>query len=244
MDLSTRQRTIDELMDDDTADPAELRQSLRFIRRVNGWLGYTRGIVRHLERFSRSWQPGETIRLIDLATGSADIPQAILRWADRRGLDIRIVAVERHPVTVREAQRRNRDPRLTIVQADVFALPFAPASFDYALCSMFLHHLEDVQVVELLRGMDRLAARGLIVADLLRNRRALTWVKAMTLFSGPMIRHDARVSVAQAFTQPEITGLRDQASLKYLAYFRHFGHRFVLAGEKPHTYSIEATAQV
>src|SRR5690606_38160092 len=118
---------------EDSADADELRRGLQFIRRVNWWLGYARGVVGHLDRFSQSWRRGERVHIIDLATGSADIPQAILRWADRRGMDVRIVAVERHPVTVREAQRRNRDPRLTIVQADVFALPFAAGSFDYAL---------------------------------------------------------------------------------------------------------------
>lgn len=233
MDLSTRQRIIDELMDDDDVDAEALRRGLRFIRRVNWWLGYTRAVVGHLDQFSQSWRRGEQIHIIDLATGSADIPQAILRWADRRGFDVRIAAVDRHAVTVREAQRRNRDPRLTIVQADVFALPFEAGSFDYALSSMFLHHLDDDQVIELLRRMDRLARRGVIVADLLRHRRALRWVRVMTLLSTAMVKHDARVSVAQAFVKEEIERIRDQAGLSYLTFHRHFGHRFVMAGHKP-----------
>ena len=232
MDLSTRQRTIDELMDEDAADADELRRSLGFIRRVNRFLGYTRGIIRHLEQFSRSWEPGQPMRIIDLATGSADIPQAILRWADRRQFSLRIVAVERHPVTLAEANRRNTDSRLTLLQADAFNLPFAPASFDYALNAMFLHHLDEEQVIQLLRIMDRLATRGLIVADLLRHQRALQWIRAMTALSTPMVRHDARVSVMQSFRQSEIERLRDQAGLDYLRYYRHFGHRFVLAGRK------------
>lgn len=232
MDLTTRRRTIDEWMDEDSVDPRELRRSLGFIRRVNRFLGYSRGIIRHLEQFSRSWEPGQPIRIIDLATGSADIPQAILRWADRRQLHLQIVAVERHPVTLTEASRRNTDPRLILLQADVFNLPFAPASFDYALNAMFLHHLDEDQVIQLLRIMDGLATRGLIVADLLRHQRALKWIRAMTVLSTPMVRHDARVSVMQAFTQPEIEHLRDQAGLDYLRYYRHFGHRFVLAGRK------------
>ena len=43
---------------------------------------------------------------------------------------------------------------------------------------------------------------------------------------------DARVSVAQAFNEAEITRLRDQAGLSFAGYSEHFGHRFVLAGEK------------
>ena len=47
-----------------------------------------------------------------------------------------------------------------------------------------------------------------------------------------MVRHDAAASVRQAFTEPEIISLRDQAGIAYARYHRHAGHRFVLAGEK------------
>jgi hypothetical protein len=47
-----------------------------------------------------------------------------------------------------------------------------------------------------------------------------------------MLKHDARVSVAQAFTSEEICGLRDRAGIGFARFYRHFGHRFVLAGEK------------
>lgn len=221
-----------EWMDDDSVDPAELQRSLRFIRRVNTLLGYRRATISHLERFSKRWKPGERIEIVDLATGSADIPRAILQWADRRGFDVRVTGVDRHAITAQAARASLDDPRLRIVQADVFSLPFAPASFDYALTAMFLHHLSEEEVERVLRTMGELSRRGVIVADLLRNRRALAWIRFFTLGSGPMIRHDARVSVEQAFSRDEIIALRDRAGLQFAAYHRHFGHRFVLAGEK------------
>ena len=80
--LSSRRRQP-EWMDAPDADPAELRRSLLFIRRVNRLFGYTRSTLGHLKRFSRRWKPGERVRILDVATGSADVPRAILRWADR-----------------------------------------------------------------------------------------------------------------------------------------------------------------
>ena len=221
-----------EWMDEPHANPADLRRSLSFIRRINTWLGYTRATLGHLEVFSRSWRPNQRIDLIDLATGSADIPRAILRWADRRGFDVHIVAVDRHTETVRAARdAAPPDPRLQIVQADVFDLPFAPKSFDYALTAMFLHHLDDADVVRVLERMGSLARRGVIVADLLRHYRAYAWIKLFTALANPMVRHDAKVSVAQAFRKKEVLGLRDQAGINFARYYRHFGHRFVLAGQ-------------
>jgi hypothetical protein len=90
-------------MDDAGVSDAELRKGLAFIERVNRWLGYTRATLSHLKQFSRTWEKGETVRIVDLATGSADVPWAILKWADRAGFDVRIVGVDLHP-------RRPRSP--------------------------------------------------------------------------------------------------------------------------------------
>jgi ubiquinone/menaquinone biosynthesis C-methylase UbiE len=218
---------------DQTDDAATLRGSLRFIRLINGLLGYRRAILKHLDRLRAAWPAGRPITMLDLATGSADIPRAILAWADRRGVDVRITAVERHPVTAAEARRGSSDPRLRVVRADVFDLPFPPGSFDYVLTSMFLHHLDDAQVVVVLAAMNRLARRGVIVSDLLRHRRAYAWIRLLTLWASAMVKHDAAASVAQAFRRDEIERLRDAAGLGYAAYYRHFGHRFVLRGDRP-----------
>jgi ubiquinone/menaquinone biosynthesis C-methylase UbiE len=230
--LMNRRRRQAEWMDEDRADPEELLQSLRFIRRVNSLLGYTRAILHHLEQFARTWKPGDRIDIIDLATGSADIPRAILAWADRRGFDVHIVAVDRHPVTIHAAAAGGSDPRLRIVQADVFALPFADGMFDYAMTAMFMHHLDGAQIIRLLKVMDRLSRRGILAADLLRHRRAYLWIRLLTLLSTPMVRHDAAASVAQALTKSEVLSIRERAGVGYARYARHFAHRFVLAGQK------------
>src|SRR5258705_9508167 len=81
--------------------------------------------------------------------------------------------------------------------------------------------------------MGRLARRGVIVADLLRQYRAYAWVSFFTLLSNPMVRHDAKASVGQAFVKKEVLRLRDEAGLHFSRDQRHFGHPFVLAGGKP-----------
>jgi SAM-dependent methyltransferase len=231
-----RRRRESEWMDSPDVDARLLDGGLRFIRRINAWLGYTRATIAHLERFSRRWKPGETIRLIDLATGSADVPLAAARWGRRRGFDVRVTGVDLHERTCAVARHETRrEPRVNIVRADVLdrrTFPFDAGSFDYALSSMFLHHLDDEQIVSLLRAMDRLARRGVLAADLIRTRRAYAWISLFTLVSNPLLRHDARVSVAQALSEPEAQALPRRAGLDYLCYSRHFGHRFVLAGEK------------
>jgi ubiquinone/menaquinone biosynthesis C-methylase UbiE len=227
--LKSRRR-VAEWMDASDADPVALRRSLAFIRRINSLLGYTRSTLAHLKRFSRHWKSGEHIRILDVATGSADIPRTALEWGNARGLDLKITGIDLHPRTLQIAAENPIG--LCFVRADARCLPFADGSFDYAMAAMFLHHLSNEEVVQVLREMNRVAARGVIISDLLRNRRAYAWITLFTLFSIPMVKHDARASVAHAFNKKEILDLCAAAGLDYVAYHKHFGHRFVIAGER------------
>jgi SAM-dependent methyltransferase len=229
--LSQRRRQ-EEWLDAPNADPEWLRKSLSYIRWVNRLFGYTRATIGHLDRFSRGWKAGQTVRILDLATGSADIPRAILKWAEKNGFDVRIVGVDLHPGMAREAAESLDDTRFSVVRADALRLPFADDGFDYAITNMFLHHLDNDQIVSVLRGMARVSRRGIIAADLVRNRRAYFWIKVFTLLANPMVKHDAPISVAQALTRAEVLSLRDRAAIGFASYYSHFAHRFVLAGEK------------
>ncbi len=219
-------------MDRPDADAEALRRSLVYIRRINNVLRYTGVSLRQFKKWSRAWRPGETIRILDVATGSADIPRAILAWATKRGLNVKVVGVDLHPQTLRIAAEEGADPRLTLLRADALSLPFADGSFDYVHTAMFLHHLDEADAARVLSEMSRVARRGIVAADILRNGRAYAWITLFTLLASPMVRHDARTSVKGAFTKPEVLRLRDRAGLRYARYARHFGHRFTLAGEK------------
>jgi 2-polyprenyl-3-methyl-5-hydroxy-6-metoxy-1,4-benzoquinol methylase len=227
--LKTRHRQ-NEWMDSPDADPEELARSLVFIRRINSWLGYSRATIHHLNRLASGWDSRVELKILDVATGSGDIPRAILRWADRRKLKCRITAIDLHQSTLTAAIAEGRDDRLQFTRADATALPFADGSFDFVLTGMFLHHLDESAAIKVLQEMDRVANHAVIAADLIRSRRAYFWISLFTLLANPMVKHDARVSVAGAFSRDELISLCGKAGLDYLKPHRHFGHRLVLAG--------------
>jgi SAM-dependent methyltransferase len=206
-----------ESMDDPSIDPAALRSEHRFIRFVNRFLNGRRASLRALASL------GRVATVLDVGTGTGDIPTA---------MRARVVGVDLHRGTLALARSLSCFP---LVRADGRRLPFANASFDVAHAAMFLHHLDDAGVVAALREMDRVARVGVVVNDLVRNRRAALWASALSLVAGAGVRRDAALSVRRGFTREEALALARRAGLPYLRYTRRFGHRFTLCGRKPCT---------
>lgn len=230
-----RQTHLTELMDDPNVDPGELADALRLIRGVNRRLGGTSAVLGHLSRWSVRWPKDQPITILDIATGSADIPEAICDWAAAHGKQVRILALDIHTRTLsiaREWTVARRALPITFLRADALQLPLADASVDYATNSMFLHHLDDAAALASVGEMLRVARRGIIVNDLLRNIPAKIFIHLMTLRATPIDKHDARVSVAKAWTRQEVVSWGKAHNAPWLRYYRHLFSRFTLAGER------------
>ena len=230
-DLTHRVRQH-EWMDEPDVDPRLLARSLGYLRAVNKLLGYTRQLLNRLETYSQRWNRQDSIKIVDIGTGSADMPIAVLKWADANGWKMTCTGVDLHAKTAQAARDASPDPRLTIVRADAIHLPFHDNAFDYAITSTFLHHLDTADVVKTIAGMARVSSRGVVIADLVRSYPAYAGIKLMTAFANPVVRHDGPASIAQGFTRDEVLTMRDQAGLGFTEYEEYFYNRFILAGEK------------
>ncbi len=233
--MLTARRCTPELMDDPKVDRAELEESLRFIRTVNRRLGGAAAALKHLQRWSADWPSRQTIRILDIGTGSADIPLAISDWAATSQHPVHITAVDLHETTLAVARDQvGERGDIELVQADARTLTdlFEPRAFDYAHAGMFLHHLSDIEAMTVLRIMDRLTTRGLIWNDLVRGPIEKLAVRVLTIRAPAMVKHDAVVSVAAGFTRREVLDLAKRVGLETPTYHRHLFGRFTLVSEK------------
>jgi 2-polyprenyl-3-methyl-5-hydroxy-6-metoxy-1,4-benzoquinol methylase len=231
----TRRRIERELMDDPDVDRAELDRALRFLRGLNRRFGGVGALLRELERWAPAWPEQGPVRLLDVGTGSADIPRAVTRWARARGRRVHVTAVDAHPTTIDLARAHvGDDPDVELLLSDARALTdhFEPGAFDYVHASLFLHHLDDLDAMTVLRIMDRLAAHAVIVNDLVRDRLSAVCTRVATLAAGPMVRHDAIASVRAGFTRAEILDLARRVGLHRPRYRRCHLYRFTVTSEK------------
>lgn len=225
-----------ELMDEPTADRAELARSLADIRAVNRWLGGTRVVLRHLAELVQRY-PRPCWRVLDIASGSGDIPLAVARWARKRGIRMEIVATDNHSGTLAMAAAHTAaDPAVRTEAADALSLPWPDRSFDVALLSTALHHFDDERdCLRVLGEMDRVTRVGFIVNDLARSRPALLGARllAATVWrTHPVTRHDGPLSVRRSFTAAELRALAVRAGLRRARVAAHFPFRLALVVEK------------
>ncbi|MBA4028027.1 MAG: hypothetical protein C0475_02610 [Planctomyces sp.] len=238
-----------EIMDRPDVDRAQLGGALRFIQAVNRWAGGVRALLGRLDAWSGAWPASakgaparRPITLLDVATGAADLPIAARRWALARGYDLRVLGVDIHPTTLELAQQRlapepesvRAGVRLLSCDALAISQTFGPASFDYAHAGLFLHHLADIDAMNTLRQMDRVARHGVVWNDLLRSPLAMAGAWATTLGAPHIVRHDARASVRAGFTRAEAVHMAQRAGLHQPRFgWTPLGYRFWLYSTKP-----------
>lgn len=218
-------------MDAPDADVAELDRGLAFIRTVNRRLGGTRAVLAHMEPWLAAWPASQPLTVLDVATGSADIPLALAYRAKSLGRKARIMALDMHATTLQFARRHiGHDHPIQLLRGDATRLPLADNSVDFVISSLFFHHLTTPQATGALKEMVRVVRHGLIVSDLVRSRWAMAAIKMLTLFSPRLHRHDARVSVAKGWHKDEVLSMAASAGASYARYQPRLFARFTLAG--------------
>ena len=216
-----------ELLDDPSADDATVLACLGDVARINRLFGGARAALVRLDGLFRTERPGAPLTLLDVGTGVGDIPAAAARLAQRRGLDLRLLGVERHGAAASEAQRRNG---VATCVADGFRLPLPDRSVDYVLCSQLLHHFGPEAAVRLVAELGRVARRGVVIADLRRSAVAAAgiYLASFPLRCHPTTRRDAVISVFRGFTPAELGALCAAAGVS-ADVRRHAGFRLTAA---------------
>jgi hypothetical protein len=216
---------------------SEYAGGLADIRTVNRFLGDYRAILKTFSTLAADIAASveRPIRVLDIATGSADIPVAIVKWARQEGIPVAITAVDINPLAISEAAALTRVyPEITVDVADGFSLPFGEGSFDIVLCAKTLHHFSEEETIRLLKETDRIAARGYIVMDLRRSWVAwlLIYILARIFSRNRLTRHDGPMSVLRSYTVVELGGLADRAGLTGCRIVKHPFWLMVLWGSK------------
>ena len=203
--------------------PEEALRSLADLRFVNRWLG-NRG--RFLEAILPYLRSSARPRLLDVGSGSGDVPVALRRALDGRltavGVDIKLLHLQAAPA------------ELLRVVADAHRLPFSPGTFDVVTASLFLHHFDQSALPDLLRSLYALARRALVVNDLRRARVPYVFGRAVFpfLFKSRVSVEDGLISIRSSFREPELRAAFAAAGVPSVRIERNWPYRLLAIAEK------------
>ncbi len=200
-----RRTTSQELLDDDLGTAAEIERSLDDLWRINRWLGGVETNLHLLERFFKR-AGARQVRVLDVGSGDARLSACLQAELLRRNIRAQFTALDRRLTHL--GNGRAAAAGLLPVTADVFALPFAKASFDIVMCNLFLHHFSGERAQELLRSMASVAREAVLINDLERHVLPYLFIRlALPFARSRLTRHDGPASVRQAYTRRELEKL-------------------------------------
>jgi 2-polyprenyl-3-methyl-5-hydroxy-6-metoxy-1,4-benzoquinol methylase len=225
-----RRRGI-EILDDPAVDAGVRTRSTGDITRSNRWLGGLRAAVAELRRILPAL--GSDATLLDVGTGLADIPRHGMSAAADTGTNLATIGVDVSLPLLSVARGHTSH----MVCADARALPFRDQSIDVVMCSQFLHHFEEHDAEHVVRELDRVARRAVIIADLRRSWIAAAgfWLVSFPMRFHPVTRHDGVVSVMRGFTAPELRRIVRAATGATATVSRYPGFRLTARWMRPAT---------
>jgi len=191
-------RELPELMDGECSYE-EFRRCLRSLEQVNRWLLGYRPTLAWLARLPHGRR--NPVHILDVGSGGGDLLRQIARSARRRGIAIQLTGIDLNPHATRAAAESTpREHGILWVTGDArLYRPETPV--DIVVSSLTAHHLEDDEIVTLLRWMEATAQRGWFLNDLERSERTsrmFGWL-ARVMRWHQFVQHDGPVSFRRAF---------------------------------------------
>ncbi|WP_263375787.1 methyltransferase domain-containing protein [Granulicella aggregans] len=200
IDFSQRVSPSDlpELMDGDVSYE-DFRACMRSLETVNRWLLGYRPTLTWLDQVVPT--SSDPVHIVDVGCGGGDMLRQIARWAERKGIAVRLTGIDLNPYAARAAvESTPKELGITWVTGD--AMLYRPEKpVDIVVSSLMAHHLEDEEIVSLLRWMEATVQVGWFVNDLERSKRSsrmFGWVRWHWL-----VRHDGPVSFRRAFRKED-----------------------------------------
>ena len=205
--LRVSPRDLPELMDGGCSYE-DFRDCLRSLEQINRWLlGYrpTLAWLKRLPPALRDHGLREPLHIVDVGCGGGDLLRQIAGWARRCGIAVELTGIDLNPYAARAAAE-STPKEVGIAWVTGNALEYRTQKpVDIVVSSLMAHHLEDGDIVALLRWMEATAQVGWFINDLERSERSsrmFGWVVRIMRWHR-FVRHDGPVSFRRAFREDD-----------------------------------------
>ncbi|MEN9570638.1 MAG: hypothetical protein RL172_1869 [Bacteroidota bacterium] len=204
IDFSTR---LDkkELLDGDDIPLSDIRQNMHELNIINTWLGGHAITIRGLKHFIKTLPANRQLHICEIGCGGGDNLLALQRWCSKKGIAVRFTGIDINPACIAVAREQCAGIAARWICSDYLLADVQTDKPDIIFNSLFCHHFSNVSINTMLLWMQQHSKLGFFINDLHRHPIAYYSILLLTraCSSSYLVKHDAPLSVARAFTKEE-----------------------------------------
>ncbi|MFT4533409.1 MAG: 2-polyprenyl-3-methyl-5-hydroxy-6-metoxy-1,4-benzoquinol methylase [Saprospiraceae bacterium] len=205
LDTSKRSERT-EIMDDLEMEGDLLSRSLAKLDWINKWLGGNDVTLNGLDQLIANHPKDKVLKIVDIGSGSGDMLRLVTDKLRKQGRKVDILGMDANDFTVNYARKESaKYPEIKYKTEYVSTATFENLDYDILLGTLFLHHLKDDDIIDVMRIGAQKAKLGVVINDLNRSQVAYFLFNLLTLFiPNPMIRQDGLTSILRGFKRPDL----------------------------------------
>ena len=203
-------------MDDFSINGVLLRDTMDKLAAINRWLGGNKVTMEGLKKLLRKSSKDMPLTIVDLGCGGGDILRDVAKFGRKNGFNFNLIGIDANEDAVIYARELSLDyPEISYRHINIFSEEFKTIDYDIVLTTLFLHHFNQEQLVNLLSKLLKKARLGIVVNDLHRNALAYYLFRLLcTVIPNKMVKEDGLTSVLKGFKRKELATLSSLIQVK------------------------------
>jgi 2-polyprenyl-3-methyl-5-hydroxy-6-metoxy-1,4-benzoquinol methylase len=230
MDFSIRSYKK-ELLDNVDIPFTAIKKNMEELEFINKHLGGHRATIRAFRKLNSD---RKEINVCEIGCGSGDNLLAIDSWCKKRKIKAIFTGIDINPSCISIARSKSPNGNFNFITSDYRNFVFGDFKPDIVFTSLFCHHLQDEELIPLLKWMMNNSILGVFINDLHRHPLAYYLIKWLTkFFSGSyLVKNDAPLSVLRGFTKNDWRLLMNKSGFKDYLLLWQWAFRWVVIIEQ------------
>ena len=206
-----------EIMDDLTMEGALFRDTLDKLEIINRFLGGNSVTINGLKNLLKNQSKNKTITIVDLGCGNGDILRDVAKFGRKNNYSFNLVGIDANLAAIEYAKELSKEySELSFKTIDILSEDFKKQSYDVVLCTLFLHHFKNEELISFLKTTTNKATIGVVVNDLHRHKLAYYLFKLIGFFiKNKMVRQDGLTSVLRAFKREDLENIAKEIKVHF-----------------------------
>ena len=206
-----------EIMDDLTMEGVLFRDTLDKLEIINRFLGGNSVTINGLKKLLENQPKNKTITIVDLGCGNGDILRDISKFGRKNNYSFKLIGIDANLAATEYAKELSKEySELSFKTMDILSEDFKKQSYDVVLCTLFLHHFKNEELISFLKTTTDKATIGVVVNDLHRHKLAYYLFKLIGFFiKNKMVRQDGLTSVLRAFKKKDLENIAKEIKVHF-----------------------------